>query len=89
MHFTTLPDDIIGAITCYLDPSDVFRLWQYNQDNNKYQLLLGHSLSRNVCKILSRGSTDFRCCPWMNNRTPLESFREMVKKLPPKSVCIR
>jgi hypothetical protein len=88
MNFSTLPDDIIGAISCYLEPPDMFRLWQSNPDNNKYQLFLGLSLSRNVCKILSHGSTDFHCCG-MNNKTPLDSFREMVKKLPPKSVCIR
>jgi len=80
-----LPDDIIAVICCYLEPSDMFSLCQCNYpDNNKYQIFLALSLSRNICKILMQGSTDF-----VNNRNPFESFREMAMKLPPKSVCIR
>jgi len=82
--FSCLPDDIIAVICCYLEPSDMFSLCQYHPNNNKYQFLLGLSLSRNFCKILLHGSTDF-----VNNRNPFESFREMATKLPPKSVCIR
>jgi len=85
MSFGDLPDDLLHSICDFLTPTEVYLLGEISPSKELYQSLIEKALSKNLCNVLKRGKTEFKC------KDPLESFVDMVNTLPLPcgAVCIR